>query len=127
MSGGSTTAVLPDAGPLITLAYADALDLLFKPGWQVEIVDMVLKGLTRNKTPTSERIAAWVGHHQLTVLTTKVGQHYDKAIADALPIKRSGLGELAIQEVMSGFALQGHRRPASSRLRTTRSRAPASC
>jgi hypothetical protein len=108
MSGGSTTAVLPAAGPLITLAYADALDLLFKPGWAVEIVDMVLKELTRNSntTPTSERIAAWVTHHKLTVLTTNVGQYYDKAIAEALPMKRSGLGELAIQEVMSGFALQ---------------------
>jgi hypothetical protein len=106
MSGGSTTAVLPDAGPLITLAYADALDLLLKPGWPVEIVDMVLKELTRNTTPTSERIATWVAHHKLTVLTTNVGQYYDKAVAEALPIKRSGLGELAIQEVMSGFALQ---------------------
>jgi len=27
-----TPVVLPDAGPLITLAYADALDLLRKPG-----------------------------------------------------------------------------------------------
>ena len=106
MSGGSTTAVLPDAGPLITLAYADALDLLLKPGWSVEIVDMVLKELTRNTTPTSERIAVWVAQNKLTVLTTKVGQYYDKAIAEALPIKRSGLGEIAIQEVMSGFALK---------------------
>jgi hypothetical protein len=55
MAGGSATVVLPDAGPLITLAYADALDLLFKPDWPVEIVDMVLKELTRNATPTSER------------------------------------------------------------------------
>jgi hypothetical protein len=47
-----------------------------------------------------------VAHHKLTVLTTKVGQYYDKAIAEALPVKRSGLGELAIQEVMSGFALE---------------------
>ena len=106
MSGGSSTAMLPDAGPLITLAYADALDLLFKPAWPVEIVDMVLKELTRSTTPTSERIAVWVAHHKLTVLNTNVGQYYDKAIAEALPIKRSGLGELAIQEVMSGFALQ---------------------
>ena len=51
--------VLPDAGPLITLAYADSLDLLLKPGWPVEIVDMVLKEVTRNKTPTSQRIASW--------------------------------------------------------------------
>src|SRR5438477_3266089 len=106
MPGGSTTAVLPDADPLITLAYADALDLLLEPGWPVEIVDMVLKKLTRNTTPTSERIAAWVANHKLTVLTTNVGQYYEKAAAEALAIKKTGLGELAIQEVMSGFALQ---------------------
>ena len=105
MSGGPTSAVLPDAGALITLACANALDLLLKPGWPVEIVDMVLKELTRNTTPTSERIATWVTHHKLTVLTTNVGQYYEKSVAEALPIKRSGLGELAIQEVMSGFAL----------------------
>ena len=105
MAGGSEIVVLPDAGPLITLAYADALDLLFKPDWPVQIVDMVLKELTRSTTPTSERIAAWVAHHKLPVLTTKVGQHYEKTNAEGLPIKRSGLGELAIQEVMSGFAL----------------------
>jgi hypothetical protein len=29
--------VIPDAGPWITLAYADALDLLLKPGWPVAI------------------------------------------------------------------------------------------
>jgi hypothetical protein len=39
MSGDKPPAtVLPDAGPLITLAYADSLDLLLKPGWPVEIV-----------------------------------------------------------------------------------------
>ncbi len=42
--------LVPDAGPLITLAYADSLDLLFKSAWSVEIVGMVLHELTRNKT-----------------------------------------------------------------------------
>jgi hypothetical protein len=106
MTGESRAAtVLPDAGPLITLAYADALDLLLKPGWPVEIVDMVLREVTRNTTPTSERIASWVARHQLTVLTTHVGRHYEKATAAALPIRKSSLGELAIQETMNGFAL----------------------
>ena len=54
-------ALLPDAGPLITLAYADALDLLFKPGWSVILVDMVLHEVTRQKTPTSEKLAAMRG------------------------------------------------------------------
>ncbi len=101
----SSTTLLPDAGPLITLAYADALDLLLAPGWSVEIVDMVLKELTRNTTPTSERINTWVQHNRLAVLTTRVGDHYEKAVAENQSIRKSGLGELAIQETMSAFAL----------------------
>jgi hypothetical protein len=107
MSADSPTAsILPDAGPLITLAYADALDLLLKPEWPVVIVDMVLNELTRSTTPTSERIASWIARHKLTVLTTHVGRYYEKATAAALPIRKSSLGELAIQEAMNGFALE---------------------
>jgi hypothetical protein len=45
--------ILPDAGPLITLAYAEGLDVLLEPGWPVQIVGMVLHELTRNQTPTN--------------------------------------------------------------------------
>lgn len=38
--------LLPDAGPLITMAYANALDVLFKPGWRVGVVDRVLHEVT---------------------------------------------------------------------------------
>ena len=41
MAGKKTITLYPDAGPLITLAYADALDLLFEPGWQLVLVDMI--------------------------------------------------------------------------------------
>ena len=44
---------------LMTVAYADALEVLLKPGWQVQIVDMVLHEVTRNQTPTSQAIGAW--------------------------------------------------------------------
>ena len=55
-----TTIILyPDAGPLITLAYADALDLLFIPGWQLVLVDMIYAEVTRSQTPTSARIRRW--------------------------------------------------------------------
>jgi hypothetical protein len=100
-----STTLLPDAGPLITLAYADALDLLLAPGWSVEIVDMVLEELTRNATATRERINAWVKTNHLTVLTTRVGEYYEKAVAEKQSIRKAGLGELAIQETMSAFAL----------------------
>lgn len=98
--------LLPDAGPLITLAYAETLDVLFKPGWSVQIVDMVLHEVTRNQTPTSQAIAAWVETKQLQVVPTKTFQHFRRKLASgAAAPKKSNLGELAIQEVMNGFAL----------------------
>lgn len=99
--------LLPDAGPLITLAYADSLDLLFRPGWTVALVDMVLHEVTRNQTPTSEKLARWAEVHKLAVLPTKVGKHHQQNLAvNALAPRKSNLGELAIQEAMNDFALE---------------------
>ncbi len=96
----------PDAGPLITLAYADALDLLFEPGWSVELVDMVLHELTRNETPTSRTLARWASTDKVKVLATRTFRHYEGSREGAAELPRkAGLGELAIQEVMHEFAL----------------------
>ena len=97
--------LLPDSGPLITLAYADALDLLFKPGWSVQIVDMVLLEVTRNKTPTSQAIAAWVKKNALHIVPTKTHQHCRRTHSTSFSLRKSNLGELAIQEAMNDFAL----------------------
>ena len=111
MTDGSPTrahsvVLLPDAGPLITLAYADALDLLLKPGWAVQLVDMVLHEVTRNATPTSRAIDAWAREQQVRVLPTRVFEHHTRAAGDAATAaKKANLGELAIQEAMSDFAL----------------------
>ena len=106
VSTGTNVVLLPDAGPLITLAYADALELLFKPGWAVQLVDMVLHEVTRNDTPTSHLIAEWARRQTLQVLTTRTFEHHQRALttADQMP-RKANLGELAIQEVMGGFAL----------------------
>ena len=99
--------LLPDAGPLITLAYADSLDLLFKPGWTVALVDMVLHEVTRNQTPTSEKLARWAETHKLPVLPTKISQRYQQNLsANVVAPRKSNLGELAIQEAMNDFALE---------------------
>lgn len=100
----SPIVLLPDAGPLITLAYADALDLLFRPGWSVRLVDMVWHEVTRNQTPTSEKIRQWVTAHALPILPTRIFQHYSQRLAGG-DAKRSNLGELSIQEIMNEFAL----------------------
>lgn len=95
-------ALLPDAGPLITLAHADALDLLFKPGWPIVLIDMVLHDVTRNQTPTSEKLAQWAASGQVAVRATRTLQHHRQTLA-AKPAAH--LGELAIQETMNDFAL----------------------
>lgn len=99
--------LLPDAGPLITLAYADSLDLLFRPGWSVALVDMVLHEVTRNQTPTSEKLARWAETHKLPVLPTRISQRFQQNLsANVVAPRKSNLGELAIQEAMNDFALE---------------------
>ena len=102
----SEVVLLPDAGPLITLAYADALDLLFKPDWSVALVDMVLHEVTRNETPTSAKLAEWVQVKRPAVLPTRTLLSYQRARApSAVAPSKAHLGELAVQETMNEFAL----------------------
>jgi hypothetical protein len=99
--------LLPDAGPLITLAYADSLDLLFKPSWNLMLVDMVLHEVTRNQTPTSAKLADWVTSHDVPVLSSKIGQQHQQALSTNTVVPRkSNLGELAIQEAMNQWAVE---------------------
>ncbi|WP_321943807.1 hypothetical protein [Paraburkholderia tropica] len=104
MASNISITLLPDAGPLITLAYADALDLLLKPGWSVALVDMVLHEVTRNETPTSGRISAWARDSGIPVLETSIYRRYLRE-GTVSPVRKANLGELAIQEAMSGFGL----------------------
>ena len=104
MAGNKAVTLLPDAGPLITLTYADALDLLLKPGWTVTLVDMVLHEVTRNETPTSARIAAWTRTNSIPVLETTIYHRYKQA-GTVSPVRKANFGELAIQEAMNEFGL----------------------
>jgi hypothetical protein len=104
MASNSTVTLLPDAGPLITLGYANELELLMKSGWSVALVDMVLHEVTRNETPTSARIAAWARDNSIPVLETGIYQRYMQSPI-APSARKANLGELAIQEAMSGFGL----------------------
>lgn len=106
MPGHIEVVLLPDAGPLITLGYADALELLFKPGWSLSLVDMVLEEVTRNETPTSELLAAWAKDNEIPVIDTRVYRAYQRSLtSSAHGPGKANLGELAIQEVMNDFAL----------------------
>ena len=105
MLSAKEVGLLPDAGPLITLAYAEALDILFKPGWTVMLVDMVLHEISRTQTPTSNRLAEWAAGNQIPVLPTKTFARFQQACAANAAPGRRNLGELAVQETMNEFAL----------------------
>lgn len=81
MPSPADIALLPDAGPLITLAYADALDVLQKPGWSVMPVDMVLHEVTRNATPSGDKLSAWAATAQPPILPTNTFAHYRQTSA----------------------------------------------
>jgi hypothetical protein len=96
----------PDAGPLITLAYGQALDLLLKPSWSVRIVDMVLHEVTRNATPSSEAIRCWIQVNRVPVMTTRTYRHFRAADwREGGQVRKANLGELAVQEAMHEMAL----------------------
>ncbi len=122
-----TIKLYPDAGPLITLAYSDALDLLFVPGWQLVLVDMIYAEVTRSQTPTSEKIRRWAqagfakaaladtedksgrsGDTAINRFSTRVHAQYVQNLtrADATSRPKNNLGEFAIQEAMNDCALQ---------------------
>ena len=99
----SDIALLPDAGPLITLAYADALDVLTLPGWQVRVVDMVQHEVTRNPTPTSKKLAKWLKRKPVQIVSTQTFRIHAQAVSR--PARKANLGELAIQEAINQMAL----------------------
>lgn len=109
--------LLPDAGPLITLAYAGRLDLLLRAGWPLRMVDMVVHAVTRYATPTRDAVMAFVAEHNPKVMQTATFQHYQQRMAAAADPgapapRKAGLGELAIQEVINQMALLEPLQPA---------------
>ncbi len=103
MAQASDIALLPDAGPLITLAYADALDVLLLPGWQVRVADMVRHEVTRNQTPTSKKLEKFLNRKSVQLVSTQTFRRYAKSPAQ--PARMANLGELAIQEAINQMAL----------------------
>lgn len=109
MPAASAPVLLPDAGPLITLAYAGQLDLLLRPGWPLRLVDMVLHEVTRNATPTRDAITAFKAQHRIPVIETQTLRNHLKLQKAGGPQagapRKAGLGELATQEAITQLAL----------------------
>lgn len=81
--------ILPDAGPLISLAHADRLELLQVFGRPVAVLDVVEREcLKRDDTPDHARLRDWFahGHNQFRRVATPFLALYDAALA----MERSG-------------------------------------
>ncbi|WP_375427179.1 hypothetical protein [uncultured Sphingomonas sp.] len=90
----SVDLILPDAGPLISLAHADRLDLLALFGRLVVVLDVVrLECLRKPDASDHPRLAAWFGgdNSRIGMADTPIGPVY----RDALERERSGVDPVA--------------------------------
>lgn len=98
------TLLVTDTSPLITLALADALDLLLRPGLDVSIPDAVFIEATRVRgAPGADRIVDWINTNDAVRITpTAIGVDLQRRLDDGRSIR--GMGELAAYETLNRFA-----------------------
>lgn len=103
--------IVPDTGPLIHLAQADALHLLHAIGGRVVVADMVALEATGDPAkPGARQIAAWIeaGQQQgsnapVLVAPTEIGELFIQARKSDPGIKPRNAGELAILEWLGSY------------------------
>ena len=95
--------ILPDAGPLISLAHADRLDLLAVFERPVVVLDVVrLECLRKPDAPDHPRLASWFqeGEARVGIVETPIGPVYRDALkrerSGADPVATRGLGDAAL-------------------------------
>jgi hypothetical protein len=101
---GLFSLIVTDTSPLITLALADALDVLVQPGIPVSIPDAVYVEATRVRAAAGAgRIVEWINEHldQVRIIPTEVGIDQQRRIEEGRAIR--GLGEQAALEVLDRF------------------------
>lgn len=103
--------IIPDTGPLIHLACADALPLLHQIGGRVVVADMVALEATQDVTkPGAREIEAWIAagrqpgsNAPVHVAATEIGELFLKARQSDPGIRPRNAGELAILEWLGGY------------------------
>ncbi|MDP2783004.1 MAG: hypothetical protein Q8O38_00220, partial [Sulfurimicrobium sp.] len=103
--------IVTDASPLVTLAIANALDVLLMPGVQVIVPDMVKFEVIRHiNKPGAREILDWLGDHEnKDVLVGKTEEYEDfKSILKDRPNAKSrSRGESAASEVLANELKDG--------------------
>jgi len=104
VSDGPFRLIVTDTSPLITLAVADALDILLRLGMPIEIPDAVYVEATRVPSAAgASRIAAWIRDHlgRVEIVPTETGIDQIRRMEEGRPIRN--LGEQAAIEVLDAF------------------------
>ena len=96
--------IVTDTSPLFTLALADSLDVLLRPGLAVTIPDAVYLEATRvHGAPGAGRIVEWINAHldMVRIVPTDIGIDQQRRLEEGRSIR--GLGELAAIEALERF------------------------
>lgn len=96
--------IVTDTRPLLTLALADALDALLRPGLPVRIPDAVYIEATRvHGAPGADQIVEWINAHMdlVSIAPTDVGIDQQRRLEEGRSIR--GLGEHAAIEALERF------------------------
>ncbi len=107
--------IVPNPGPLIHLAQADALHLLHQIGGRVVVADMVALEATQDMArPGAAAIAAWIeaggqagSNAPVLVAPTEIGELFLKARQSDPAVRLRNAGELAILEWLGGYVDHG--------------------
>lgn len=95
--------IVTDASPLITLAVADALDCLLKPGLPVLVPDMVYAEVTRDLSRLgATSVVGWVRdrHEAVRIVPTEVFAEFQSLLSVNPRTRSGGRGEQAALEVL---------------------------
>lgn len=103
--------IVPDSGPLITLAVADALDTLLLPKLPVIVPDMVRHEVVRDPSkPGSTEVADWLRKNEpasVRVASTEEYEEYCTLLAMKPESKLRNRGERAAGEVLNKELARG--------------------
>jgi hypothetical protein len=92
--------IIPDAGPILTLAGVERLELLTLFDAPVTVVDQVIDEVCRPANDPDGRVAAWLAENgdRITIVETFVRAGFLARSAKNSREPKGGLGELAVEE-----------------------------
>jgi hypothetical protein len=98
------TLIVTDTSPLLTLALADSLDMLLRPGIPITIPDAVYVEATRvHGAPGASTIVEWINDHldQVRIVPTEAGIDQQRRLEEGRSLR--GLGEQAAIEALERY------------------------